>query len=172
MDIRRRSVRAAVLLASVAAVVPSAGQTQSAAFINARIIPVDGPPIERGMLIVQAGKITAVGPMTTAAPSGATIADLAGRTVLPGLVDTHSHIGAVSGGDSSAPIQPDVRVLDAIDVRASSVSRARAGGITTVNIMPGSGHLLSGQTIYLKLRAGTTIDELAFAVTDGRFLGG
>ena len=172
IDIRRRSVRAAVLLASVAAVVPSAGQTQSAAFINARIIPVDGPPIERGMLVVQAGKITAVGPMTTTAPSGATVVDLAGRTVLPGLVDTHSHIGAVSGGDSSAPIQPDVRVLDAIDVRASSVSRARAGGITTVNIMPGSGHLLSGQTIYLKLRAGTTIDELAFAVTDGRFLGG
>jgi imidazolonepropionase-like amidohydrolase len=161
-----------VLLALVAAVVPSAGQTQSAAFINARIIPVDGPLIERGILVVQGGKITAVGPMTTAAPSAATVVDLAGRTVLPGLVDTHSHIGAVSGGDSSAPIQPDVRVLDAIDVRASSVSRARAGGITTVNIMPGSGHLLSGQTIYLKLRAGTTIDELAFAVTDGRFLGG
>ncbi len=176
MDIRRgrRWARAAVLLASVAAVVPSAAQTQSAAaFINARIIPVDGPPVERGTLVVQAGKIAAVGPVaTTTVPSGATVVDLAGHTVLPGLVDTHSHIGAVSGGDSSAPIQPDVRVLDAIDVRASSVSRARAGGITTVNIMPGSGHLLSGQTIYLKLRAGTTIDELAFAVTNGRFLGG
>jgi imidazolonepropionase-like amidohydrolase len=176
MDIRRgrRWARAAVLLASVAAVVPSAAQTQSAAaFINARIIPVDGPPVERGTLVVQAGKIAAVGPVaTTTVPSGATVVDLAGHTILPGLVDTHSHIGAVSGGDSSAPIQPDVRVLDAIDVRASSVSRARAGGITTVNIMPGSGHLLSGQTIYLKLRAGTTIDELAFAVTNGRFLGG
>ncbi len=164
---------AAALLAWIVAAVPSAGQSQAAAFINARIIPVDGTPIERGTLVVQGGKITAVGPAaTTTVPSGASIVDLTGRTVMPGLVDTHSHIGAVSGGDSSAPIQPDVRVLDAIDVRASSVSRARAGGITTVNIMPGSGHLLSGQTIYLKLRAGTTIEELGFPLADGRFLGG
>jgi len=170
---RHRPVRAAVLVALLSAVVPSAGQTQTAAFINARIIPVDGPPIERGTLVVQGGKIVAVGAATaTTVPSGATVVDLAGHTVMPGLVDTHSHIGAVSGGDSSAPIQPDVRVLDAIDVRASSVSRARAGGITTVNVMPGSGHLLSGQTIYLKLRGGTTIEELGFPLAGGRFLGG
>jgi imidazolonepropionase-like amidohydrolase len=166
-------VRTAALLAWAAAIVPLAGQARTAAFINARIIPVEGTPIERGTLIVQDGKITAVGAAaTTSVPAGATVVDLAGRTVMPGLVDTHSHIGAVSGGDSSAPIQPDVRVLDAIDVRASSVSRARAGGITTVNIMAGSGHLLSGQTMYLKLRAGTTIDELGFPLANGRFLGG
>ena len=175
MDSRRRHrpVRAAVVLALLGAVVPSAGQTETAAFINARIIPVDASPIERGTLVVQGGKIVTVGPASaTTVPSRRDGVDLAGHTVLPGLVDTHSHIGAVSGGDSSAPIQPDVRVLDAIDVRASSVSRARAGGITTVNVMPGSGHLLSGQTIYLKLRAGTTIDELGFPLADGRFLGG
>ncbi|HUF17520.1 MAG TPA: amidohydrolase family protein, partial [Thermoanaerobaculia bacterium] len=47
-----------------------------------------------------------------------------------------------------------------------------AGGITTVNIMPGSGHLLSGQTIYLKLRDGDTIDELIIRLPDGRVAGG
>jgi hypothetical protein len=46
-----------------------------------------------------------------------------------------------------------VRVLDAVDVRADTFRRALAGGITTVNVMPGSGHLMSGQTLYLKLRA-------------------
>ena len=49
-------------------------------------------------------------------------------------------------------MQPDVRILDALDPRADSFERARAGGITTVNVMPGSGHLMSGQTAYLKLR--------------------
>ena len=79
---------------------------------------------------------------------------------MPGLVDTHSHIGGVEGADASAPIQPDVRVLDSIDVRDARIQKAQAGGITTVNVMPGSGHLLSGQTVYLKLREGKAIDDL------------
>ncbi len=105
-------------------------------------------------------------------PGGATTVDLAGKTVMPGLVDSHSHIGSPAGGDSSAPIQPDVRVLDAIDVRAMSIRRAQAGGITTANVMPGSGHLLSGQTLYLKLRKGNTIDDLEIQLPDGRIAGG
>jgi imidazolonepropionase-like amidohydrolase len=78
----------------------------------------------------------------------------------------------VEGGDRSAPIQPAVRVMDAINVLDPSLQRARAGGVTTVNIMPGSGHLMSGQTIYLKLRAGTTIDELFLLAEDGWIMGG
>ena len=56
--------------------------------------------------------------------------------ILPGLVDTHSHIGEVEGGDSSNPIQPSVRVLDSIDVRDPSFQRAQAGGITTALAAP------------------------------------
>ena len=66
---------------------------------------------------------------------------MTGKVIMPGLVDSHSHIGGGTGADGSAPIQPDVRLLDAINVRHSSIRRAQAGGITTVNIMPGSGHL-------------------------------
>jgi imidazolonepropionase-like amidohydrolase len=91
---------------------------------------------------------------------------------MPGLVDSHSHIGGPEGGDSSAPIQPDVRILDALNPRAATIQKAQAGGITTANVMPGSGHLLSGQTLYLKLRDGNTIDDLLIRLPDGRIAGG
>ncbi len=91
---------------------------------------------------------------------------------MPGLVDTHSHIGGPSGGDGSAPIQPDTRAADAINVRDAGLQKAQAGGITTVNIMPGSGHLLSGQTVYLKLRDGKTLDDLVVKNPDGSIAGG
>jgi imidazolonepropionase-like amidohydrolase len=79
---------------------------------------------------------------------------------MPGLVDVHSHLGRGSGGDRSGPLQPEVRVLDAVDVRSPNFWKARAGGLTTLNVMPGSGHLTSGQTVYLKLRdGGTTIED-------------
>jgi imidazolonepropionase-like amidohydrolase len=88
-------------------------------------------------------------------------------------VDTHSHIGSPEGADGTAPIQAEVRVSDSLNLRSASVMKARAGGITTVNVMPGSGHLLSGQTMYLKLRAGETLDALALGrQPDGGYLGG
>src|SRR4029077_1541029 len=64
------------------------------------------------------------------------------------------------------------RVVDAINVRDTGLKKARAGGITTVNVMPGSGHLLSGQTVYLKLRDGSTIDDLIIRNPDGSAAGG
>jgi len=143
------------------------------ALVGARLLPVVGEPIPQGVLVVQDGRIVALGPQaTTAVPAGAVVRDVSGRVIVPGYVDTHSHIGAVEGGDRSEPIQPEVRVLDSIDVLDPSLQRARAGGITTVNIMPGSGHLLSGQTIYLKLRRGNTIEALAVRAADGAIAGG
>jgi len=93
-------------------------------------------------------------------PGGAVERDVAGKGIMPGLVDTHSHIGQVSGGDGSAAMHPDVRTIDAINVRHPSMNRARAGGITTVQVLSGSGHLMSGQTTFLKLRDGITVADL------------
>jgi imidazolonepropionase-like amidohydrolase len=162
---RPRPLAAALAAAALVATVltPAAARAQDApvAVTGARILPIAGAPIDDGVLVVQGGTIRAVGPASEVeVPSGATVVDAAGRVVMPGIVDTHAHLGGVSGGDGSGPLHPGVRSLDAIDVRHSSFMRARAGGITTVNIMPGSGHLMSGQTTYLKLRDGTTIDDL------------
>jgi imidazolonepropionase-like amidohydrolase len=141
--------------------VHSAAQPQPHVFRGATLYPITESSIENGVLVVQDGVIQAVGTEGTVdVPRGAVEHDVAGKVIMPGLVDTHSHVGRVEGGDGSVPLHPGVRSLDAVDVRHSSINRARAGGITTVNVMPGSGHLMSGQTTHLKLRNGDIINDL------------
>ena len=149
-------------------------QEKPTAFINARVIPIVGQPIEQGILLIQNGKITAVGDARTVRLSSDVITiDLTGKVIMPGLIDSHSHIGEGSGADGSSPIQPEVRLLDSFNVRASSLQRAQSGGITTVNVMPGSGHLNSGQTLYLKLRDdANAVDDLLIYDKDGKYMGG
>jgi imidazolonepropionase-like amidohydrolase len=126
-----------VLLATLTLSAPA--QEKPVAFTGAQIIPVTGAPIENGLLLVQHGKILAVGEAATIRLSGEVeLIDVTGKVIMPGLVDSHSHIGGGSGADGSGPIQPETRVLDSFDVRSSRLQKARSGGITTVNVMPGS----------------------------------
>jgi imidazolonepropionase-like amidohydrolase len=139
------------------------GQDRPHVFRGATIYPIEGPPIQNGVVLFQNGKILTIGPDgSVAIPADALTFDLTGKVLLPGFVDTHSHIGGGSGGDRSSPLHPDVRILDAIDVRSDTFKKAIAGGITTVNVMPGSGHLMSGQTAYLKMRPARTINGMLF----------
>lgn len=169
----RRYDRRAAILASLVLLLPAPCLAATTAFIGARILPISGAPVDDGVLLVEDGRIRAVGTRDAVRiPRDAQRIDVTGRVIMPGLVDTHSHVGGVAGGDASDPIQPAARVLDAIDVRDPGLDRARAGGITTVNLMPGSGLLMSGQTLYLKLRDGNTIADLAYRNENGGFKGG
>jgi len=152
----------------------SAALADTRAFVGAKIIPVDGDPIADGALLVVDGKIGAVGAREAVRiPDEAEVIELeTGTVIMPGIVDTHSHIGEVSGADRSGPIQPEARALDSVNVRSSGIKRALAGGITSVNVMPGSGHLISGQTVYLKLRDGDAITDLAYRFDGGEIAGG
>ncbi len=163
-----------VCFAALCLCAPLYGQDKPLAFVGARIIPIVGAPIENGVLIVQGGKIVAVGTRTSVSiPADATVMDVTGKIIMPGLVDSHSHIGEPAGADGSGPIQPEVRILDSLNVRAPSIQKAQAGGITTVNVMPGSGHLDSGQTLYLKLRDNAIkIDDLLIYDKNGKYMGG
>ena len=147
------------------------------------MIPVDGPEILDGTLVIQDGVIKAIGPRDKVkVPGDAQVINAEGRFIMPGLVDTHSHIGGFRAADSSGPIQPGARIMDGLNVFDAGYRRAVAGGLTTLNVMPGSGHLSSGQTIYLKMRRtgpGTSVftpEDLAYTVDDGkggrRVLGG
>lgn len=132
---------------------------------GATVHPVDGPTIPKGVVVVRDGKIVAVGAVgTVAIPKDADIRDLTGLTLIPGLVDTHSHLGLFSrpgvsansdGNEGSGPIQPALRALDAVSPDDPGIRMALSGGLTTANIMPGSGNAIGGQTVYVKMRGGT-----------------
>jgi imidazolonepropionase-like amidohydrolase len=140
---------------------PLSGQATPVAFTGAHLHPITGPAIETGTLVVHQGRIVAVGPADqVTVPADAEVHDVSGKVIMPGLVDTHSHVGGIDWGDQRSPILGDTRILDAFDVRDHGIMRARAGGVTTANVMPGSGHLMSGQTAYIKFRDGRRVEDL------------
>ena len=149
----------------------AAAQERPIAFTDATILTMAGDPIEGGTLVIEEGEITAIG-ANVSVPSNADIRSAAGMVIMPGIVDTHSHIGQVAGADRSGPIQPEVRAMDAINPLASNIAKARSGGVTTANVMPGSGHLVSGQTFYMKLRDGKTIQDISYRWDNGSAMGG
>lgn len=143
-------------------------QERPVAFVGATLHPVSREPIEQGVLIIRGGRIVAVGPAETPIPEDAERIDVGGKVILPGLVDSHSHLGEGSGGDQSSALHPSVRIFDALDPTSDGFKRALAGGITSINVMPGSGHLMSGQTVYLKMRKARVIEDM---LVEGRVAG-
>ncbi|HJN12183.1 MAG TPA: amidohydrolase family protein [Pirellulaceae bacterium] len=167
----------AALSFSVALSSPMGSAAEMRAFVGARIIPIEGKVIPHGVILISGKKILAVGTVGKIdIPKDAQQVDVDGRVIMPGLICTHSHIGGVGAADGSGPIQPGVRVSDSINIHDSGFRRAIAGGLTTLNIMPGSGHLSSGQTAYVKLRFSAdgprTIDDLFLRDSEGEPLGG
>jgi len=144
-----------------------------------RILPVVGEPIENGVIVIDNGKIIDIGPAATVKlPPNTDVRRWPDATIIPGLVDTHSHIGIyprpsvpahADGNEMSGPVQPGLRALDAIFPDDPGFKMAVAGGVTTANIMPGSGNVIGGQTLYVKLR-GNTVDEMR--IVDAKVIGG
>ena len=110
-----------------------------------------GAPINNGSVLIQAGKIVAVG-TNVSAPAGARIIDATGKTVIPGMIDNHSHIGAKSTdlNDSPMLIGPQHRFLDALDWNDPDFQDAMEGGVTTIVTGPGSGENVSGMAVVIK----------------------
>jgi imidazolonepropionase-like amidohydrolase len=166
-------------LPSVASEPPRAEDAPPTVYRGATVFTIKNDEISDADLVVQRGKILAVGARgSVEIPEGATIKDVSGKVIIPGLVDTHSHIGIYGrpsveansdGNEMSGAVQPGIRALDAIWPGDPGIRMATAGGITTANIMPGSGNAIGGQTLYVKLRSGT-LEQMM--VTPGRAEGG
>ena len=163
----KRLLQLGIALVALLSAISVQAQEQAHVFKGAQIIPITGEPIENGVLVVQDGSIVAVGEDgDVLIPQNAVHIDATGKVIMPGLVDTHSHIGEGDGGDGSSALHPDVRIMDTIDPRSGTFRKAVSGGITSVNIMPGSGLLMSGQTVYVKPKPADTIEEMLIMVDE------
>ncbi len=130
------------------------------------VYTMDGPPLRDGVVLIRDGKIERAGAAREVAiPAG--YRTLRARVVTPGLIDAHATVG-LSGWlnqphdqehvDRSAPVQPELRAIDAYDPRERLVEYLRGFGITTVHTGHGPGALVSGQTMVVKT-AGRTVEE-------------
>jgi len=140
---------------------------------GATILDGTGRRLEHADLLLNDGKVAAIG-AGLAAPEGATIIEAAGRWVTPGIIDPHSHIGnfptPYTGEDSahtdvnedSGPNAAQVWAQHSINVQDPGFSRALAGGVTTLHIMPGSTNLFGGRSIVLRNVPATTVQGMIF----------
>jgi imidazolonepropionase-like amidohydrolase len=157
------------LAACAALAAPGASQEMAGQDLVVRagtIHTMAGEAIRDGVVVVADGKIAAVGPASEVAiPEGVPVLEAA--VVTPGLIDAHSVVG-LSGYlnsphdqdqlERSAPIQPDLRAIDAYNAREPLVAWVREHGVTTLHTGHGPGALVAGETMIVKTR-GETVDE-------------
>jgi imidazolonepropionase-like amidohydrolase len=138
------------------------------AIVGGRVVPVEGEPIEGGIVLLRDGKIAAVeGPGFTV-PADVAVVDATGKWVLPGFIDAHAHVGVSeeaegwAGQDTNERTDPNtaqVRALDAINPADLGLRDAITGGVLAVNVNPGSANPIGGQTAAIKCW-GRTVDEM------------
>jgi imidazolonepropionase-like amidohydrolase len=135
---------------------------------GATLLTVTRGVIPGGTLVIQDGKIASAG-KDVPIPAGAHVIEAQGKFVLPGIVDTHSHIGVYpwpgaaahdDGNEATDPLTPHVRAEDSVFLEDPALERARAGGVTTMQVIPGSANLAGGMAVVLKLRPVNTLAEM------------
>ncbi|MBL8723815.1 MAG: amidohydrolase family protein [Planctomycetes bacterium] len=116
-------------------------------FRAAKVLPITMPPIEDGVVVTRNGRIEAIGPAKTVPiPDGYELVDCGDSILLPGLVDLHCHMAGASFdlNDTVHATNPEFRTLDLVGMEHDQIRAARAGGISTVLYLPGSGSNMGG----------------------------
>src|SRR5579863_3404478 len=126
------------------------------------VIPSQGDPLPETSILVRQGKIVAIG-RDLSADEGMSVVEAAGRFVMAGIIDTHSHIMFADGmggvNEATVSIVPEVRVKDVVRTADPSAYRALAGGVTTARLLHGSANVVGGQDAVVKLKFGRRAKE-------------
>jgi imidazolonepropionase-like amidohydrolase len=149
---------------------------QSVAVVGGRVVPVTGEPIDGGVVLLSGSRIEAVGGAdSVSVPGDARVIDAAGSWVLPGFIEAHGHVGVHEEGEGWAgqdtnemtePVTAQVRAVDAINPADIGFRDAIMGGVMAVNVNPGSGNAIGGQTVAVKCW-GRTVDEMVLREPSG-----
>ena len=137
---------------------------------NASLLTATGPLIERGSVLLQDGKIAAVG-ANISAPADALVIDASGKWVTPGIIDTHSHMGVYSapgidansdGNEMTDPVTAQVWAEHSVWPQDPQFALALAGGVTTAQLLPGSGNLIGGRSVTIKNVPSRSVQGMKF----------
>jgi len=144
------------------------------AIVGGLVVPITSEPIRGATILLENGKIAAIGAGLDI-PADAQVIDAAGRWVLPGFIEAHGHVGVHEEGEGWAgsdsneltePVTAQVRAVDAINPADLGFRDAVSGGVLAVNVNPGSGNPIGGQTCALKCW-GRTVDEMLLRAPAG-----
>src|SRR3954467_13366454 len=137
---------------------------------NVTIMTAAGPTIRNGAILMQGGKIVAVG-ATVNAPADALVVDGAGKYVTPGIIDDHSHLGVYAapggnalsdGNEATSPVTPQVWAEHSVWPQDPQFPRNLAGGVTTLQVLPGSANLIGGRSAILKVVPSRSVQGMKF----------
>jgi len=142
--------------------------SETIALKGGKLLTITHGVIENGIVVMQNGRITAVGGAGTAIPSGAKVIDVSGMTVYPGLIDSETHLGLTEISaermtndeiEMSDEIMPHMHVYDAFHAETALIPVTRLNGITNAVVAPASGDTLPGQDSFIQL-AGPSATEM------------
>src|SRR6267143_1134881 len=137
---------------------------------NATIMTAAGQEIQGGSILFKDGRIVSVG-TSVQAPSDAVVVDGTGKWVTPGVIDTHSHIGVYAapgtvaeshGNEATRPVTAEVWAEHSFWPQDPQIPLAIAGGVTTIQALPGSANLIGGRSAVLKLVPSRTVQGMKF----------
>ena len=137
---------------------------------NVNIFTAASPLVRNGAILLRDGKVAAVG-ATVNAPADATVIDGAGKYVTPGLIDTHSHLGVYpapggealsDGNEATSPTTPHVWAEHSVWPQDPQFPHNHAGGVTTLQVLPGSANLIGGRSVVLKVVPSRTVQGMKF----------
>jgi imidazolonepropionase-like amidohydrolase len=137
---------------------------------NATIMTATGQEIANGSILFKDGRIVAVG-ASVPAPADAVVVDGTGKWVTPGVIDTHSHLGVYAapqtdaesdGNEATNPVTAEVWAEHSVWPQDPQIPLAIAGGVTTIEVLPGSANLIGGRSAILKLIPARTVQEMKF----------
>jgi imidazolonepropionase-like amidohydrolase len=140
--------------------------------VNATVLTGTGERIENGSLLISEGRIDQIGDSSGSFDSGAAqVIDAGGRWVTPGLIDVHSHLGVYAspnieahsdGNEATSPVTARVWAEHSVWPQDPGFNRARAGGVTAMQVLPGSANLIGGRSVTLKNVPSITYQGMKF----------
>ncbi len=142
------------------------------ALIGATVYDGAGGRIDKGTVLIADGKLVAIGGAELAIPAGFARIDGTGKFVTPGVIDIHSHLGVYpspsveahsDGNEMTSPTTPEVWAEHSVWPQDPGFSRALAnGGVTSLEILPGSANLMGGRSVTLKNVPSRTVQGMKF----------